>query len=89
MQLNLIKENEDGSADYAFDLTAEEQGALIRYGIIHALMLAIKEGNFYDPSKSNVGDTTSGGEDSVHGSGEQSSQSEQPSDGFKTSQVLG
>lgn len=89
MQVNLIKENEDGSADYTFDLTADEQGALIRYGIMQALMLAVKEGNFYDPSKSSVGNTTSGGEDSVHGSGEQSRQSEQPSDSFKTSQVLG
>ena len=89
MQVNLIKENEDGSADYAFDLTAEEQGALIRYGIMQALMLAVKEGNFYDPSKSNVGNATSGGEDSVHGSSEQSSQPEQPGDSFKTSQVLG
>ena len=89
MQVNLIKENEDGSADYAFDLTEEEQGALIRYGIMQALMLAIKEGNFYDPRQSSVGDTTSRGEDSVHGSGEQSSQPEQPGDSFKTSQVLG
>ena len=36
-----------------------------------------------------VDDPTSGGEDSVHGSGEQPNEPEQPSDGFKTSQVLG
>ena len=89
MQLNLIKENEDGSADYAFDLTKEEQNNIIRWAIMQAIMKAVEEGTKYDPGELNVGDTTSGGEDSVHGSGEQSSEPEQPSDGFKTSQVLG
>lgn len=89
MQLNLIKENEDGSADYAFDLTKEEQNNIIRWAIMQAIMKAVEEGTKYDPGELNVGDTTSGGEDSVHGSGEQSREPEQPSDGFKTSQVLG
>ena len=89
MQLNLIKENEDGSADYAFDLTKEEQNNIIRWAIMQAIMKAVEEGTKYDPGELNVGDTTSGGEDSVHGSGEQPSEPEQPSDGFKTSQVLG
>jgi hypothetical protein len=57
MEVNLIKENEDGSADYAFDLTAEEQGALIRIGIIEALKRAIEEGKKYVPSETGVDDT--------------------------------
>ena len=89
MELKLIKENEDGSADYAFDLSKEEQTNIIRWAIMQAIMKAVEEGNKYDPGELSVGDTTSGGKDSVHGSGEQSSEPEQPSDGFKTSQVLG
>lgn len=57
MEINLLKENEDGSADYAFDLTAEEQGALIRWAIIEALKRAIEEGKQYVPSETGVDDT--------------------------------
>jgi hypothetical protein len=57
MEVNLLKENEDGSADYSFDLTAEEQGALIRIGIIEALKRAIEEGKKYVPSETGVDDT--------------------------------
>lgn len=89
MELKLIKENEDGSADYSFDLTKEEQNNIIRYAIMQAIMKAVEEGLKYDPGESSVGDTASGGKDSVHGSGKQSSEPEQPGDGFKTSQVLG
>jgi hypothetical protein len=89
MQVNLIRENEDGSADFSFDLTSEERQSLLLYGIMQALKAAVEEGIKYDPGKIDVGDTTRGGEDSVHGSGEQSGEPEQPSDGFKTSQVLG
>ena len=89
MELKLIKENADGSADYAFDLTKEEQNNIIRWAIMQAIIKAAEEGKKYDPGELSVGDTTSGGEDSVHGSGEQSSEPEQPGDSFKTSQVLG
>ena len=88
MELKLIKENADGSADYAFDLTKEEQNNIIRWAIMQAIIKAAEEGKKYDPGELSVGDTTSGGEDSVHGSGEQSSEPEQPGDSFKTSQVL-
>jgi hypothetical protein len=57
MEVSLLKENEDGSADYSFDLTAEEQGALIRIGIIEALKRAIEEGKKYVPSETGVDDT--------------------------------
>lgn len=89
MEFRLIKENEDGSADYQLHVTQEETSDIIRAVIMKALWEAAKEGKKYDPGELNVGDTTSGGEDSVHGSGEQPSEPEQPSDGFKTSQVLG
>jgi hypothetical protein len=89
MEFRLIKENEDGSADYNLHVTAEETSDIIRAVIMKALWEAAKEGALHDPGKLDVGDSTSGGEDSVHGSGEQSSEPEQPADGFKTSQVLG
>lgn len=44
MQVTLLKENPDGSADYSFDLTAEERNFLVSYGILEALKAAIKEG---------------------------------------------
>lgn len=89
MQINLIKENEDGSADYAMNFSEEDKDNIVRWAVIHAIQTLIDEGKSYDPGELNVGDTTSGGEDSVHGSCEQPSEPEQPSDGFKTSQVLG
>lgn len=44
MQVMLIRENEDGSADYAFDLTKEEQEELLKLGIMEALKAGIREG---------------------------------------------
>ena len=89
MQINLIKENEDGSADYAMNFSEQDKDNIVRWAVIHAIQTLIDEGKSYDPGELSVGDTTSGGENSVHGSGEQPSEPEQPSDGFKTSQVLG
>ena len=57
MEVNLIKENEDGSADYTFDLTDTERGFLIRWAIIEALKRAIEEGKQYVPSETGVDDT--------------------------------
>ena len=45
MNAELIKENEDGSASYAFDLTAEEASSLILLGILEALKAGIREGD--------------------------------------------
>lgn len=46
MELNFIKENPDGSADYSItNLTQEETVSLIRLGIIRTLEKAIEEGN--------------------------------------------
>ena len=44
MEVHVVKDNEDGSCDVVFDLTLEEQSALIRYGILEALKAAIREG---------------------------------------------
>ena len=44
MQVTLLRENSDGSADFKFDLTAHEMEELIKFGIMEALKNAIKEG---------------------------------------------
>lgn len=44
MEVHVVKDNEDGSCDVVFDLTVEDQTALIRYGILEALKAAIREG---------------------------------------------
>ena len=45
MQVTLIKENSDGSANYNFDLSKEEEESLIRAGIMAALREAIRLGD--------------------------------------------
>ncbi len=44
MQVTLLRENSDGSADFKFDLTAQEMEELLKFGILEALKKAIKEG---------------------------------------------
>ena len=56
MEVNLIKENPDGSADFTFDLSADEINAMIQLGTITALKNAIKEAqDKYDPEFSEGG----------------------------------
>jgi hypothetical protein len=45
MQVTLIKENSDGSANYSFDLTRAEEESLIRIGILSTLKEAIRLGD--------------------------------------------
>ncbi len=45
MNVEMIKENEDGSASYSFDLTSAEVESLIRFGILEALKAAVREGD--------------------------------------------
>jgi hypothetical protein len=45
MKIELIKENDDGSANFSFDLTPEEVESLVRYGILEALKAGIREGD--------------------------------------------
>lgn len=56
MEVNLIRENPDGSADFAFDMTKEEVAAIVQLGIITALKNAVKEAQEkYDPEFSEGG----------------------------------
>ena len=51
MRIELIKENEDGSADFSLlDMTPEEVTALVRIGIITALENAVEDAKKYDPN---------------------------------------
>jgi len=87
MEVNLLKENEDGSADYTFTISEKDKNDIVRWALVQALVEMVEKGKLYDPGELNVGDSTSGGEDSVHGSGEQPSEPEQPADGFKATEV--
>jgi len=77
VKVNLIKENDDGSADFSFDLNSTEMGMLLNLGILTAIKNGIEEGEKYEPSETSLGDTERGESDSVHGSGEQSREPEQ------------
>ena len=48
MELKLVKEHEDGSATYTFEMNDEERLALLQLGIITALKQGIEEGKQYD-----------------------------------------
>jgi hypothetical protein len=45
MNVNLIKEHENGDATYEFDLTADEAQALLTFGILEAIKAGIREGD--------------------------------------------
>ena len=57
MQVMLIRENEDGSADYAFDLTKEEQEDLIKFGILEALKAGIRQGETLTVEGKNINES--------------------------------
>jgi hypothetical protein len=44
MQVDLIKDHEDGSSTYQFELTNEEAKALLSYGILEAIKAGIRSG---------------------------------------------
>jgi len=67
MNIDLITENEDGSADYSITLSNEEKEQLIRFAFIEMLKRGIKEGKEYDTSESGLGDTRSREQDCVYG----------------------
>ena len=82
MELELMKENEDGSADFALTLTCVETQQIVRFGLIEILKKAVEEGEKYDPSiaeatsKASLGNTGSGESSCEDGKGEQSSKPE-------------
>ena len=45
MQVNLIKEHENGDATYEFDLTQAEAQSLLTFGILEAIKAGIREGD--------------------------------------------
>ena len=45
MNVEFIKENDDGSLSYTFDLTTEEAESLLRLGILEAIKAGIREGD--------------------------------------------
>jgi len=47
MEVKLIRENPDGSADFSFDMTDKEKEALLCLGIITGLKAGIEEGKKY------------------------------------------
>lgn len=55
--VTLIKENEDGSADYQINLDEKNKDHIIRWAILEMLKKAISEGKNLDPSKDNLEDT--------------------------------
>jgi hypothetical protein len=78
MNLNLVKENEDGSADFTLSISPLEVQALVNLGLIEVLKKAIEEGKQYEPSEPCVGDTGSGAKDCVYGPCVKSGKPEQP-----------
>lgn len=51
MRVELAKENEDGSAVFTFDMTAEETRMMVLYGIKCALEAAVKDAEAWDGDK--------------------------------------
>ena len=51
--VTLIRENEDGSADYQCNFSPEELDALTRLGILTAIQLAIEDAKRLNPEEKN------------------------------------
>lgn len=47
MEVKLIRENPDGSADFSFDLSDKEKEALLCLGILTGIKRGIEEGKLY------------------------------------------
>lgn len=49
MNVELVRENADGSAVYTFDMTQDQMESLLRYGIVTAIKNGIEEAKRYHP----------------------------------------
>jgi len=78
MDVELVKENEDGSADYHVKMSNEEQAQLFRFAFIEMLKRGIEEGKQYECSEVSVGNTRSGEQSCVYGPCVKSGKSGQP-----------
>ena len=59
MEVKLLRENEDGSADYQFDMSDEQKEALLCLGILTALKKGIEEGKQYMTQRQTDGQDSS------------------------------
>ncbi len=59
MEVKLIRDNPDGSADYSFDMTEKEKEALLCFAILTGIKNGIEEGKKYM-----AGEQQDGNEDS-------------------------
>ena len=57
MNVNLIKEHEDGSATFQFDLTKDEANALLTFGILEAIKAGLREGERLTVEGEDIEDT--------------------------------
>jgi hypothetical protein len=87
MDVELVKENEDGSADYHVKMSNEEQAQLFRFAFIEMLKRGIEEGKQYECSEVSVGDTGSGEQNCVYGPCVKSGKSGQPCVCSETSKI--
>jgi hypothetical protein len=53
-KVTLIRENEDGSADFQCNFSPEELDALTRLGILTALQVAIEDAKRLNPEEKNT-----------------------------------
>ena len=77
MDVELLKENDDGSADYHVIMSGEEQAQLFRFAFIEILKRGIEEGKKHEPCEISVGNTGSGTKDCVYGACVKSGKPEQ------------
>jgi len=59
MEVKLIRENPDGSADYSFDMTDKEKEALLCFAIMTGIKNGIEEGKKYMAGEQQHGETGS------------------------------
>ena len=59
MDVELVRENEDGSADYNVNMSHIEQAQLFRFAFIEMLKRGIEEGKQYEPPEVTNGKTDS------------------------------
>ena len=80
MDVELLKENDDGSADYHVNLSNEEQAQLFRFAFIEMLKRGIEEGKKHEPTESevSVGNTRCGEPSCAYGPCVKSGKPEQP-----------
>ena len=59
MEVKLIRENPDGSADFSFDMSDKEKEALLCLGILTGIKRGIEEGKLYMTEEQQHGEDSS------------------------------